>query len=526
MDIDSKQKNVSKEKKVLKRICAMVNVRIGDDATIDCSRVIASKLESLGATIVKRFTPKLTHLVIHDYNSDWKARIVKWQQIIKSKSILNLHIVSPLWVQACLTSNSHEEETKFFPVSCEVKPNVDNNLRPKSIQLSRSRKQKRRLSMESVSFTESRQILGKCPQRSVGTDTAKTDCSAEINDGKSHEMLKKEVEREAERLIREARIRRRMTIAGEFISSAESAFGKRGLQDNFHPRKVATMDSSEKASDPAAQNERSSGLNERDFKTSDKASVMVGTKTSDTASTRMSGPGEQIKTQRGKNTLKEDNPSQFSQQSRFIISMSAIEPADRVTLEKAINSVDSVYANVQGYRKTRVIRSSEVSVPFTHLIIGKDTRRTLKVLFGLARGAWILSDAWILASLSSGRWLPERDFEVEVYRGKEQRPSCQIFANLKFFVGSNVAPSRKTLQTLIQCAGGEVGICLSFATCFELPSSIQISNQIIKANYSVCEDGSFSRRLRNTSSLVVTGKVRVDFSDVDDVSLINVSVGL
>nr|CCA24288.1 conserved hypothetical protein [Albugo laibachii Nc14] len=489
MTTKSKRKSATNKNKVLKRVCAMVNVCVGDDATIDCSRIIASKLESLGATIMKRFTPKITHLVIHEYNSEWKERIIKWQQIIKRKSILNLHIVSPLWVQACLTSNSHEEESKYFPVTCDAKSLVKENIRPKSAQLSRFRKQKRRLSMEPV---RSRSVFGECSQKPVDIKTKKEGGTADLNQENSHETLRKEVEEEAERLVREARIRRRMTIAGEFISSAEGAIRERvsaGYENEAYPaRKIAAFAAIKNPSDSTVRKKRAHISNETIPKAFKETSEMIDTRATDISSSKMSGACENVQTKSEKNTLNESISSQISQQSRFIISMSAIEPEDRMKLEEEIQSLDSVHGNIQGYRKSRVMRSSDVSVPFTHLIIGKDTRRTLKVLFGLARGAWILSDAWISSSLISGQWLPEREFEILAYMRKEERPCSQIFTDLKFFVGSNVAPSRKTLQSLIKCTGGE------------------ISNQITKANYCVCEDGSFSRRLKNTGTLVVPGK--------------------
>ncbi len=48
---------------------------------------------------------------------------------------------------------------------------------------------------------------------------------------------------------------------------------------------------------------------------------------------------------------------------------------------------------------------------FTHLILEK-TGRTAKVLFALARGAWILKSDYISACIDAGRFLPESEFMI------------------------------------------------------------------------------------------------------------------
>ena len=45
----------------------------------------------------------------------------------------------------------------------------------------------------------------------------------------------------------------------------------------------------------------------------------------------------------------------------------------------------------------------------THLVIGSE-RRTLKTMLAVAAGAWLLSPAWLTASLEAGRWQPEAQF--------------------------------------------------------------------------------------------------------------------
>ncbi|CAI5735831.1 unnamed protein product [Peronospora destructor] len=92
----------------LKGVVAIVDVRVGADAQIDCSDVVARKVRELGASTVKRFTPKLTHVVLSHFTPVWKTKITKWQAGGGSMAVAatryELKIVSQLWGQ-CLLSN-------------------------------------------------------------------------------------------------------------------------------------------------------------------------------------------------------------------------------------------------------------------------------------------------------------------------------------------------------------------------------------------------------------------------------------
>lgn len=47
----------------------------------------------------------------------------------------------------------------------------------------------------------------------------------------------------------------------------------------------------------------------------------------------------------------------------------------------------------------------------THCICGNPCRRTLKLFFALARGAWVLSPEWLTESIRTGRVLPPEPYE-------------------------------------------------------------------------------------------------------------------
>ncbi|KAF3708298.1 Microcephalin [Channa argus] len=59
----------------------------------------------------------------------------------------------------------------------------------------------------------------------------------------------------------------------------------------------------------------------------------------------------------------------------------------------------------------------------THVVSGSH-RRTLNILFGIARGCWILSFEWILWCLEQRQWIPEEPYELS-----DQFPSAQVRAS-------------------------------------------------------------------------------------------------
>ncbi|KAG1691635.1 hypothetical protein DVH05_026798 [Phytophthora capsici] len=177
--------------------------------------------------------------------------------------------------------------------------------------------------------------------------------------------------------------------------------------------------------------------------------------------------------------------------ARNVFGITGVSAEARGVLQCAIHAIDANMANEPGYRKARVAKSVDYAAGVTHLIVGKDTRRTIKVLFAIARGAWIVTEDWAFSSLDQERWLPEEDFEIAMFANKYSREhpeSRQIFKGTKFFVGSNVEPSREVLQSLIQVAGGEV------------------CNQISVADVCICGDASLFRRAQRTGIRVVTSK--------------------
>ncbi|XP_077074177.1 microcephalin isoform X2 [Siphateles boraxobius] len=114
----------------------------------------------------------------------------------------------------------------------------------------------------------------------------------------------------------------------------------------------------------------------------------------------------------------------------------------------------------------------------THVVSGSP-RRTLNILFGIARGCWILSFEWILWCLEHRQWVPEEPYELSEHfpaapicrlqqhlsAGEHQQDLFQ--KQLPMFVSPHSQPPCTSLTELIQLCGGTVcrsvrqaGICI------------------------------------------------------------------
>ena len=84
-------------------------------------------------------------------------------------------------------------------------------------------------------------------------------------------------------------------------------------------------------------------------------------------------------------------------------------------------------------------------------------RRTLRVLFAIARGLWIVTEEWVYASLCSAAWADLTSHRHPRYQphSTDGRP-LTIFAGKSFVIGRSLDPPCQLLKELIQVAGGQV----------------------------------------------------------------------
>ncbi|XP_064606800.1 microcephalin-like [Liolophura sinensis] len=134
--------------------------------------------------------------------------------------------------------------------------------------------------------------------------------------------------------------------------------------------------------------------------------------------------------------------------------------------ELMVSVVKELYNTERGQFYMRDVVSEDT----THVVCG-DGRRTLNVLYAIARGCWLLSYTWVLQSLEAGRWLDEEMYELreDFPAAKLSRQECQCSSGMykkiffssvgQIFICKKTKPPRENLVSLVQLCGGQVTTC-------------------------------------------------------------------
>ncbi|XP_020614774.1 uncharacterized protein LOC110052923 [Orbicella faveolata] len=88
--------------KILEGVVAFIEARSNTENRFEG---ISKQMEMLGATVVKKFTPEVTHVIFKDGKKTTRDKAIK----------KGIHLVSVLWVESCRQSGKHVSED-LFPV--------------------------------------------------------------------------------------------------------------------------------------------------------------------------------------------------------------------------------------------------------------------------------------------------------------------------------------------------------------------------------------------------------------------------
>lgn len=105
----------------------------------------------------------------------------------------------------------------------------------------------------------------------------------------------------------------------------------------------------------------------------------------------------------------------------------------------------------------RVVDARRLSIEhITHVIALEDNvKRSLKVLFGLARQAWIIKSSWVLASIQSGHLVPENEHTVKTYPNTKS-PIPFSLPLERIFIHPQILPPADSLRALLHCLKAKV----------------------------------------------------------------------
>ncbi|OQR97664.1 hypothetical protein ACHHYP_10127 [Achlya hypogyna] len=174
-----------------------------------------------------------------------------------------------------------------------------------------------------------------------------------------------------------------------------------------------------------------------------------------------------------------------SRPKRFFIAISGADELARQTLVSTIQAIDS---KCPLQLTSRVV---EANVAMTHVVATDASKRTMKVLFGIARGAWIVSDAWVYSSLEAGAWLPEAAFQIEPYNwSPEEKGNLLRDKTFHIAVAARMEPPKETLHSLISAAGGK--------------ARARVTSNASQAQYCICYEP--NRRAQQAEVPCVTPK--------------------
>ncbi|XP_042235495.1 microcephalin-like isoform X2 [Homarus americanus] len=129
---------------------------------------------------------------------------------------------------------------------------------------------------------------------------------------------------------------------------------------------------------------------------------------------------------------------------------------------KEIGSLVPIIKKLGGFQVINTVNSST-----THVVCG-ETRRTMNLLLGIARGCWILDVCWLYQSLEMASWAPEEPFELFIFcpgakicreQRENQRTSYQqtLFSGVgSIFVKEGCIPPSKQLKKLLHLCGADL----------------------------------------------------------------------
>jgi len=169
-----------------------------------------------------------------------------------------------------------------------------------------------------------------------------------------------------------------------------------------------------------------------------------------------------------------------SKNSKFVLLGTSLSTESTENLNQAVNSLGGTILKHYNSSVTHIITDYNILIKHQSNLStnnnnqeGKDVtlktvRRTIKFLFGILEGKWILTSDWIKQSIAEGQWIQEEPYEVDgdahgniggPRKGRiaASQQSAPLFHATKFLLhGEFTTPTRTELKKLIVYGGGEV----------------------------------------------------------------------
>lgn len=397
---------------LMRDVCAFIEVRVG---TEDVSSTFENLMTRLGATVRRYLGPSVTHVVFREGRVSTRKRALQ----------LGIPIVGPLWVEECLAQDRLASPERFPAL---VSAAYDCPILSRKIRKPRSWRTK----TDSPSPVRRKQRPRLLDLRhNVLLDEAVLSPSTQ----RLQDIVTKVKAQVPSTILGTLAVPKKSPLSQAFSNSPLATTGHtmRTLkaQEPYTPlSKLATLGQSPLTELSSGKDHIRSHISRRsleDFSTN----VCRARACALSRASWLEGPS---------------------------IVLTGLEPADRDT-------VSSIVKALGGFTT-----EAEVTDRTTHIIcgtVGGKPRRTLSVLFALARGScWLLPIQWAYQSLESGRWLDEGAFAFKRPRlavGKKRKSSGRLVAPAPlldgqgpFYIGPATAPPPQRIRDLLLLLGAEV----------------------------------------------------------------------
>ncbi|CAN7941465.1 unnamed protein product, partial [Ixodes hexagonus] len=409
-----------------------VEVHCGRD---DISGTLGAILEKLGAQVCSAMGPEVTHVVFRKGSDSTRNMALQW----------NIPLVGPLWVEGCRVQRRAVSPDKYPAVAREAKKRRLLHVKQRSRAVLR-RKKKEGWEL----LTRRRHIEPACPPSPAATPprsltlrsqparlplTPQRPSTSRQPSASPEKVRQPGASRHVRRSARSKRAR--YQVGNDENSVAPNTLpSKRGL---------ATPDGTTSGDSDFAGGSESSGKRQPAFRNVEVPKVHKRAKaTVIQIQDCKLPPGE-----------KDSRPS---------VVMTSVP----------LNDQEAICSIVLALGLFQV--EADVTERTTHLVVGAGGVRTLKLLFAMARGCWVLSTNWVYRSLESGRWLDEAPFELDTMFPAVQlsrqnrmgsRRGCSdqgLLAGMgSFYVSPKSHPPQDKLRELVEIVGGK--LALSYLRC-------------------------------------------------------------
>eukprot|EP00761_Pharyngomonas_kirbyi_P009679 gb/GECH01009697.1/.p1 GENE.gb/GECH01009697.1/~~gb/GECH01009697.1/.p1 ORF type:complete len:1087 (+),score=371.39 gb/GECH01009697.1/:1-3261(+) len=410
----TKSTKKDKEKKAMTKTIIKDSVAVVDvGENQELAEELKSKLTELGVKVKSRLMADVTHLVFKD------GKKASWTNGTKK----GLKMVSPEWVEACKAEGKHISEADYPAESLKNKSSKPSKTTKNKKTTEKSKKNKSKSSKKSDEETapDSAEDEGNTSQDSVelGEGSPSTDSQEKNNDKSKKEETKSKKEKSSSSSKDKKSTKKSKKTVKDENKVKEDKKEKTEEKNIEKKHKTDKKEEKENKTEDKAKDKKVDKKSKKDKKAKkqEKSDEDVSMETEETDETKAKDPKnkkrkrtdseDEEEQEEGNEVESEESPKKKRKVSKTpkkqrkpnkVFVFTGISESDKHSLKNILDS------------KEDASYTEDFTQSFTHIVVNDAPKRTLKVLFAIARGAHFVSPQFLFNSLDS--WPEEREFEV------------------------------------------------------------------------------------------------------------------